>query len=62
MKKFYCVVSFIYDNGSARTKIIEVLAYVKPESEYKSGEIFDLYKDYFRTLKEAKEFEQGYYE
>lgn len=62
MKKFYCVEAFIYDNGDASTKIITLLADVKPESENKSEERFDLYKDYFKTLKEAKEFEQGYYE
>ena len=56
MKKFYAVVSTIYDNGTLTANIITENANEKPDDAFKSLRDRDIYVDYFDNLNDAKLF------
>lgn len=57
MKTYYCVTTKFYDNGDVMAGMTDIReAEVKPESEFKELPTCDVYKDWFRTRKEAEQF------
>lgn len=58
MKKFYEVVTMFFDDGKVKSSINIIHADEKPENTFEELKRFDVYKDYFSKLAEAKQFKQ----
>ena len=57
MKKYFCVCSSYYDDGSAVANIVDVKkASEKPTSTYHAGRRCDCYFDWFDSEQAAMEF------
>ena len=57
MKTYYCVTTSFDDNGRVIAAITDQMkAKSKPESQYTSTRRWDIYSDWFGSIKEANEF------
>ena len=56
MKKFYCVITKIFNNGKATMFLKEIESLTMPQDTCDETYTCDIYKDYFLTREEAQNF------
>lgn len=56
--KYYCVSSAYYDNGRVKASIEEVESESMPIDTREHLKKYDLYRDYFKTLAEAEQWQE----
>lgn len=63
MKKYYCVSTNIYDDGTIDSRLsCSMESYEKPENDLIETDFCDSYTDWFESLENANEFiEQAKY-
>ena len=58
--KYYCVVGRFYDNGKVKSFMEEKEGETIPKDEYRETNVYDEYRDYFKSRSQAQQWLNDY--